>query len=156
MIIFLVNASLLCPLLCLPLSGCLLSQGDLLQLHTTLTEAFSCVIQILKTIKENISSWNDEMESLTAAAVRVLGAWLAEETLALSSDVYHLLPFLVELCRTRLTQEDDDKDLLKFLVPGFSHLTADDKPRKILLKANFQKLLLSYMQRLVPVRQSSR
>ena len=96
------------------------------------------------------------MESLTAAAVRVLGAWLAEETLALSSDVYHLLPFLVELCRTRLTQEDDDKDLLKFLVPGLSHLTADDKPRKILLKANFQKLLLSYMQRLVPVRQSSR
>ena len=97
------------------------------------------------------------MESLTTAAVRVLGAWLAEETLALSSDVYRLLPFLLELCQHHLTQQaEDDKDLLKFLLPGLSHLTAEDKPRKVLLNADFQKLLLAYMQHLVPLHQTSR
>ena len=95
------------------------------------------------------------MESLTTAAVRVLGAWLAEESLALSSEVYHLLPFLIELCHNRLKQ-GEDKDLLKFLLPGLSHLTAEDKPRKVLLKADLQKLLLAYMERLIPLQLSSR
>ena len=142
------------------LSGCLLSQGDLSQLHTTLTEAFTCVIHILQTMKESFSSAastaGESVESLTTAAVRVLGAWLAEETLALSSDVYRLLPFLLELCHHRLTQQAEDKDLLKFLLPGLSHLTAEDKPRKVLLKADLQKLLLAYMQHLVPFHQMSR
>ena len=144
--------------LSLSLSGCLLSQGDLGQLHTTLTEAFTCVVQILQTVKEfsnKASSAGENVESLTTAAVRVLGAWLAEETLALSSDVYRLLPFLIELCHNRLKQ-GEDKDLLKFLLPGLSHLTADDKPRRVLLKADLQKLLLAYMQHLVPLQQSSR
>ena len=145
----------------LSLSGCLLSQGDLSQLHTTLTEAFMCVIHILQTVKESFSSEaastaGESVESLTTAAVRVLGAWLAEETLALSNDVYHLLPFLLELCRHCLTQQAEDKDLLKFLLPGLSHLTAEDKPRKVLLKADLQKLLLAYMQHLVPLHQTSR
>ena len=95
------------------------------------------------------------MESLTSAAVRVLGAWLAEETLALSSDVYHLLPYLLELCHHRLLTQQTE-DLLKFLLPGLSHLTAEDKPRRVLLKADLQKLLLAYMQNLVPLHQTSR
>jgi hypothetical protein len=140
-------------------SGCVLSQGDLSQLHTTLTEAFSCVIRILQTFKESSSSEAgseavERVESLTTAAVRVLGAWLAEEALALSSDVYHLLPYLLELCHRRLTQQD--ADLLKFLLPGLSHLTAEDKPRRVLLKAELQTLLLAYMQHLVPLHPTSR
>lgn len=138
----------------------MLDQGDLAQLHTTLTEAFTCVIQILQTLKDSfsseVSSASEKIESLTTAAVRVLGAWLAEETLALSSNVYHMLPFLLELCHNRLTQQSEDKDLLKFLLPGLSHLTAEDKPRKVLLKADLQKLLLAYMQHLVPLHQTSR
>lgn len=144
----------------LSLSECLLSQGDLFQLHTTLTEAFTCVIRILQAFKESSSSEAsrsavESVESLTTAAVRVLGAWLAEETLALSSDVYHLLPYLLELCHHRLITQQTE-DLLKFLLPGLSHLTAEDKPRKVLLKAELQKLLLAYMQHLVPLHQTSR
>ena len=87
--------------------------------------------------------------------MRVLGAWLAEETLSLSSDVYHLLPFLIELCHHHL-KEGEDEDQLKFLLPGLSHLSAEDKPRKILLKAGLQKLLLVYIQQLLPCHQTSR
>lgn len=36
-------------------------------------------------------------EPLVLASIRVLGAWLAEESLALSKDVYALLPFLLKL-----------------------------------------------------------
>ena len=144
----------------LSLSECLLSQGVLSQLHTTLTEAFTCVICIVQAFKESSSSEAscsavESVESLTTAAVRVLGAWLAEETLALSSDVYHLLPYLLELCHHRLLTQQTE-DLLKFLLPGLSHLTAEDKPRKVLLKAELQKLLLAYMQHLVPLHQTSR
>ena len=137
--------------------GCLLSQGELTQLHTTLTEAFTCVIHVLHKLKEQSSGadYTHSLESLTTAVVRVLGAWLAEESLSLSNDVYLLLPFLIELCLSRLT-EGEDKDLLKFLLPGLSHLSAEDKPRRILLEANLPKLLLTYIEKLLPLHQSSR
>ena len=126
-------------------------------MHTTLTEAFACVIRILHCLRDFsvATDGSDKLATLIMAAVRVLGAWLAEETLALSSDVYRLLPFLVDLCRGRLSQ-GEDKDLLKFLLPGLSHLSAEEKPRKILLESSFQDLMLAYMQYLEPLYLSSR
>ena len=101
------------------------------------------------------------------AAVRVLGAWLSEESLALSEEVYKLLPFLLRLCGSSLSERpapqtgeldsdgvascvemdsSQEVDLLKFLLPGLCHLTAEDKPRAILLKANIQKTLSQRFQ----------
>ncbi len=112
---------------------------------------------------------------MVAAAVRVLGAWLAEESLALSEQVYKLLPFLLKLCSGKLSLvttpgqqatpalassevgtnggsdtavDQPASDLLKFLLPGLCHLTAEDKPRRVLLKAHIEETLLEYMQEL--------
>ena len=64
---------------------------------------------------------------------------MAEDSLALSSEVYSLLPFLVKLCK-------EEEDLLKFLLPGFSHLLAETKPRHILLSLGLVKLLIKHFK----------
>ena len=106
-----------------------------------------------------------------AVCTRVLGAWLAEENLVLSTDVYKLLPFLMKLCDASCTEESlntlgesahsatgdqrasdhgaaEPENLIKFLLPGLCHMTAEDKPRRILLEADVQRILVSHFQRL--------
>ena len=106
-----------------------------------------------------------------AVCTRVLGAWLAEENLVLSTDVYKLLPFLMKLCDVSGAEESlhtpgeladsaardqrasdhgatEPENLIKFLLPGLCHMTAEDKPRKILLEADVQRILVSHFQRL--------
>lgn len=45
-------------------------------------------------------------EPLVLASIRVLGAWLAEESLALSKDVYALLSFLLKLTSQHVAVEE--------------------------------------------------
>ena len=136
------------------------------------------------------------------ASVRVLGVWLAEESLALSTETCELLPFLLKLCsssgskamaktETRTDGETstsasapstlqvkdnpefsataatslqicnqsapsictvpggssgNEVDLLKFLLPGLSSLTAEETSRKILMQAKLTSLLLHYLE----------
>ena len=44
-------------------------------------------------------------EPLVLASIRVLGAWLAEESLALSKEVYAVLPFLLKLASQHVAAE---------------------------------------------------
>lgn len=136
----------------------------LLKLHVILTEALAAVVQLLRaasqsTILEGIRTKSSgrlsEEYLIVTASVRVLGAWLAEDSLTLTDHVYGVLPFLVELCSTSAPQEED-KDLLKFLLPGLCHMTADDKARPVLISARVQRLLLGYMQQLVCMSEQSR
>lgn len=136
----------------------------LLKLHVILTEALAAVVQLLRaasqsTILEEIRTKSSgrlsEEYLIVTASVRVLGAWLAEDSLTLTDHVYSILPFLVELCSTSTPQEED-KDLLKFLLPGLCHMTVDDKARPVLISARVQQLLLGYMQQLVCMSEQSR
>lgn len=136
-----------------------LTQEDLLQLHTTLTESFTFIVHFIKNL-EQAHPDNPSLlhEPVALAAIRVLCAWLAEESLALPSDIYQLLPFLIGVCGSSVNQsacsggsQDEQKeslseDLMKFLLPGLSHLTAEDRPRRVLLKANLQRVLYEYLQ----------
>lgn len=96
---------------------------------------------------------------IVTAAVRVLGAWLAEDSLTLAAEVYKLLPFLLEFCvdSTPIGEEGgSDDDLLKFLLPGLCHMTADDQSRCILLKTRLLNTLSCYMEKLLPMCKKSR
>ncbi|XP_013414202.1 neurochondrin isoform X2 [Lingula anatina] len=63
------------------------------QVHSALVGAFNAVIFY---IQEMSSQGIDKPAvPLVYASVRVLGAWLAEETSALRKDVYNLLPYLI-------------------------------------------------------------
>ncbi len=137
--------------------GTSLTEEDLLHLHTTLTEIFTFILLLLKqlasitptdTLLETLSM---ETTPLLIACVRVVGAWLAEDSLSLSTDIYSCLPFLVRLAKLTDSPaaEREGKDLLKFLLPGLSHLTAEDNPRKSLIQAGLWDVLQTHLQRLL-------
>lgn len=133
-----------------------------------LTEAFTSVLCLLRIASESGISARTKTffqdYPIIMASIRVLGAWLAEETLAVATEVYNLLPFLLDLCFISIPleegrgeeEEEEDKDILKFLLPGLCHMAADDKARCELLKNNFQKVMASYMHLLWPLSEHSR
>ena len=84
----------------------------LLKLHTILTEALTSVVHLLTAarrcmhmhapvhVPEGSTSPCDRLLQdypIVAASVRVLGAWLAKDSLTLVDEVHSLLPFLLEL-----------------------------------------------------------
>ena len=129
-----------------------LTEEDMLQLHSAFSEAFKSITEFLTTLSPSIPADNP----LIIAIVRVLGAWLAEESLALTSELYQLLPALLNMCEAHLQLAQEERERgekestsfienpLKFLLPGLSHLMADDTPRAI-VKTMLPQLLLQYM-----------
>ena len=129
-----------------------LTEEDMLQLHSAFSEAFKSITEFLNTISPSLSPDNP----LIIAIVRVLGAWLAEESLALTTELYQLLPTLLNMCEAHLQLAQGERERgekegagfmdnpLKFLLPGLSHLVADDTPRAI-VKTILPQLLLKYM-----------
>ncbi|XP_035682705.1 neurochondrin-like [Branchiostoma floridae] len=114
---------------------------------------------------------------LVTASVRVLGAWLAEETSALREEVYRILPFLIKLGSLSLDDPEDQSKVaagvsslsegmeeldlhtepgkerylpksgvLSFLLPGLCHLTAETRPRTILMQAQVHQVLARCLQ----------
>ncbi|KAJ7304392.1 hypothetical protein JRQ81_011947 [Phrynocephalus forsythii] len=100
------------------------------------------------------------------ASVRILAAWLAEETSSLKQEICDLLPFLIQYARMQFEEERKSRtgaqreseqagqgsaqepiwrgDALRFLLPGLSHLTAEDRPREILISEGAPILLCQY------------
>lgn len=73
-----------------------LDDRQVLQLHSAMVGAFGAVINFLKHVAADTSiQWN----SIILATVRVLGAWLAEETAALRQEIFELIPFLVQISK---------------------------------------------------------
>lgn len=131
-----------------------LTEEDMLQLHSAFSEAFKSITEFLNSLSPCLPPHSP----LILATVRVLGAWLAEESLALTYELYQLLPRLLEMCRAHLQDKHTEDNVadnntaeerclenpLKFLLPGLSHLVAEDTPRSI-VKTVLPQLLLEYM-----------
>ncbi|XP_064897689.1 neurochondrin isoform X2 [Columba livia] len=134
----------------------LLEDVQKIQLMRIMEEAFGAVIFYLRQVKQ------EELEDpFIFASVRILGAWMAEETSSLKQEICELLPFLVHYAK-KLFQEGSTaaslpqpelvstegsnlpRDALRFLLPGFCHLTAEDRPRDILVAAGAPALLFEY------------
>ncbi|XP_078537272.1 neurochondrin [Lissotriton helveticus] len=141
----------------------LLTEGQKLQLVTVMEEACGAVIHYLKQIGQ------EKMEDpFIFASVRILSAWLAEETSSLKQEICELLPFLIDYVKTLFHRERDCRDLpqqvaelalcssswgalwpgdaLRFLLPGLYHLTAEDAPRSILISQGLPALLCEYFR----------
>ena len=130
-----------------------MTEEDVLQLHSALTEAFKSTTHFLNSLPPPLPHGNP----LVIAIIRVLGAWLAEETLALGPDLYTLLPKLLEMCQAHLSErqagregggEEEDEGCLenpiKFLLPGLSHLMAEEGARTA-VKTVLPQLLVDFM-----------
>ncbi|NXS13607.1 NCDN protein, partial [Neodrepanis coruscans] len=141
---------------CLREENPLLDQVQKMQLMRIMEEAFGAVIFYLRQVKQE-----GIQDPFVFASVRVLGAWMAEETSSLKQEICELLPFLVCYAR-KLFKEGSPavnhpqaelastegsalpQDALRFLLPGFCHLTAEDRPRDILVSEGAPALLWEY------------
>ncbi|NXW30120.1 NCDN protein, partial [Phaetusa simplex] len=134
----------------------LLEEMQKVQLMRIMEEAFGAVIFYLRQVKQE-----ELQDPFIFASVRILGAWMAEETSSLKQEICELLPFLVHYAK-KLFKEDSPtaslpqpervsiegsglpQDALRFLLPGFCHLTAEDRPRDILISEGAPALLCEY------------
>ncbi|NXX75699.1 NCDN protein, partial [Urocolius indicus] len=134
----------------------LLEEVQKVQLMRIMEEAFGAVIFYLRQVKQE-----DLQDPFIFASVRILGAWMAEETSCLKQEICELLPFLLHYAK-KLFKEGSSavsapqpepvssqgsalpQDALRFLLPGFCHLTAEDRPRAILISEGAPALLCEY------------
>ncbi|XP_030074294.1 neurochondrin [Microcaecilia unicolor] len=143
----------------------LLTEAQKLQLIAILQEACGAIMYYLNQV-----GWQRMEDPFIFASVRILSAWLAEETSALKEEVCELLPFLIQYSRTRFQLGAACRDLprqvaelalcssswgslwpgdaLRFLLPALCHLTAEERPRRILIAEGAPALLLEYFQHL--------
>ncbi|NXL93338.1 NCDN protein, partial [Alectura lathami] len=146
---------------CLKEEEPLLEAAQKMQLMRIMEEAFAAVIFYLRQVKQEALQ-----DPFVFASVRILGAWMAEETSSLKQEICELLPFLVRYAEKlfkeggtaeSLPQADAvqagpvstessvvPQDALRFLLPGFCHLTAEDRPRDILISEGAPALLCDY------------
>ena len=132
------------------LSLTVMSEEDMLQLHSAFTEVFRSITDFLLSLPPPLPTSNP----LIIAFVRVLGAWLAEESISLTSELYELLPRLLVMCEALLKEGEEGSQAragewaldnpLRFLLPGLSHLMAEERPRAC-VKTTLPHLLLHYM-----------
>uniref|UniRef100_A0A8C6X3J9 Neurochondrin n=1 Tax=Naja naja TaxID=35670 RepID=A0A8C6X3J9_NAJNA len=134
--------------------GSLLQETQKVQLVGILEEALGAVIHYLRQVRKKLE------DPFIFASVRILGAWLAEETSFLKQEICDLLPFLIYYAKVlfagfwieRLIQNSLALNSLpgpcvspsRFLLPGLSHLTAEDRPREILISEGAPVLLCQY------------
>ncbi|XP_017776575.1 PREDICTED: neurochondrin homolog [Nicrophorus vespilloides] len=138
-----------------------LDQKEKQNLYTGLKGAFSAVMSFLTKISndKNKDKIPGKEKLFVCGTIRVLAAWLAQETSAMRTQVYQLLPFILGLanesfyaCKARRLAEKagtpmevDDPiskfDVLRIMLPALCHLTVEDEARKIMLKINEDKAL---------------
>lgn len=138
-------------------------QKEKQQTYTALKGAFNAVINVLTKLSNDKLSENLEgkNKAFACAIVRVLGAWLAQETSAMRAQVYKVLPFILKLANTTFLENRqyriDNKnseleyvteapmDVLRVFLPALCHLVVEDEGRKIFLKAAEEDVLHDFI-----------
>ncbi|CAF4910692.1 unnamed protein product [Pieris macdunnoughi] len=146
-----------------------LEQKEKQSVYTSLKGAFNAVVSILTKVSndKNRDKLPDAEKVFVCAMVRVLVAWLAQETTAMRDQVYNLLPFMFSLAndsfhayRARKLAEKNKSegeamntdvclmgqiDLLRLMLPALCHLVVEDKARDITLNLKEEDILYEAM-----------
>lgn len=138
-----------------------LDQKEKQTLYTGLKGAFSAVMGLLTKISADKNQNLPVQEKVfVCASVRVVVAWLAQETSAMRAQVYKLLPYMLRLAnetfhasrsrrvaaKSGTPMETDQSelgqvDVLRIMLPALCHLTVEDEARTIMLKAKEEDVL---------------
>ncbi|KAJ3648153.1 hypothetical protein Zmor_019976 [Zophobas morio] len=140
-----------------------LDQKEKQTLYTGLKGAFTAIINLLLKVAADKNKPAGDEKWFVYGTIRVLAAWLAQETSALRIQIYQLLPFILEVSNesfyarkakrvaeksgieTEATAENS-VDILRILLPGLCHLAVEDPARAIILKNNEDKVLSDFLQ----------
>uniref|UniRef100_A0A182NCT0 Neurochondrin n=1 Tax=Anopheles dirus TaxID=7168 RepID=A0A182NCT0_9DIPT len=137
-----------------------LDQKDKQQVYTGLKGAFSAVLGVL--VKLANDTKKDRLQktekAFAYAMVRVLTAWLAQETSAMKNQVAKVLPFLFKLANESFYESRDYRiahkadnvddheqqppaDILRVMLPAICHLVVEEEARQIFLKEKEEQVL---------------
>lgn len=134
-----------------------LDQKEKQQLYTALKGAFNAVLTTLKKLQSGTKSPDSKGKIFIYAMVRVLAAWLAQETSALRNQVNELLPYILSVAndtfyayRSWYVSEKAKNnvitggppDVLRVFLPGLCHFTVEEKGRRIMLDCKQEDVLL--------------
>lgn len=143
-----------------------LEQKEKQQLYTSFKGAFSAVITLLTKVSNDFTKNPNVLDTkakvFVCALVRVLSAWLAQETSAMRNAVYGILPFMLTLANEtfyayrsrRLAEKRQTSDameteadlvsqidILRLMLPALCHLAVEEKARNILIDAKEDEVL---------------
>lgn len=142
-----------------------LEQKEKQSVYTSLKGAFNAVVSVLTKVSndKNRDKLPDLEKAFVCAMLRVLFAWITQETTAMRDQVYALLPLAFSLAndsfhayRTRrLTEKTKTEekpagtntplvaqtDLLRLMLPALCHLVVEDRARDILLQLKQEDIL---------------
>lgn len=151
-----------------------LEQKEKQSLYTALKGAFAAVIGLLLNVSKAKELTEVKERIFVCAMVRVLSAWLAQETSAMRKQVYEVLPYVLTIAndtfyahRNRRMAEKakagakadegsssgeppkydpvSEIDILRLLLPALCHLAVEEEARKILLKHKQDEVLFECM-----------
>lgn len=144
-----------------------LEQKEKQTVYTGLKGAFSAIVSVLTKVSndKNRDKLPDVEKLYVCAMVRVLVAWLAQETTAMRDKVYILLPYMLGLAndtfyayRSRKLSEKrqtenmesdvsilSQVDILRVMLPSLCHLAVEDKARSIILASKQDEVLYECM-----------
>ncbi|KAG5887103.1 hypothetical protein JTB14_000736 [Gonioctena quinquepunctata] len=140
-----------------------LDQKEKQTLYTGLKGAFTAIVNLLIKVSKDKTKPTGEDKLFICATIRVLVAWLAQETTAMRSQIYQLLPFILELAnetfysyRDRRVAEKAGKphendplsnvNVLRVMLPAMCHLAVEDEARKIMLNCKEDQVLLDVLE----------
>lgn len=134
-----------------------LDQKDKQHVYTGLKGAFTGVLSVFTKLSNDTKKNNlqKKEKAFACAMIRVLSAWMSQETSALKAQVFKLLPFIFQLAnesfyesrdhrikaRTEPTLEEPPADVLRVTLPAMCHLVVEEEARKIFLKEKEEQVL---------------
>ena len=143
-----------------------LEEKEKQNLYVSLKGAFTAVITTLQSFSKSYQKDRSKMKPeeivFTIAMVRVLAAWLAQETTSMRSAVYQILPFILTIandtfyaCRQKKMENEENGassktktndlfaqcDVFRIMFPALCHLTVEEEARKLMLSLNEEEIL---------------
>ena len=141
----------------------ILCENDMLKLHQILSRTLSAIIKFLEEYSSTVEDTSSMLTPVILATLRVFGAWLVEDDLTLLNEVCKVLPLVLDIaladhhhnCQSELKSSQQHPHMLQFLLPGLLHLTAEEKPRRVIIRKGKHKIILEYMMYLIDQLKSS-
>ncbi|XP_039947695.1 neurochondrin homolog [Bactrocera tryoni] len=126
--------------------------------YTALKGAFNQVLAVLTRVSQDKIKDNGSPhdKAFICAIVRILSAWLAQETTAMRPAVYKILPFMFKVgnesfhdlkaWRNGSREGEQPVDVLRVMLPALCHLALEDDARKILFTTKQDEILLEQIE----------
>ena len=127
-----------------------LSEEDLLQLHSALLECLTNIVKLLQWISAESPGGGARGNLFLIPAIRVIGAWLAEDSLSLVSEVSVLIPFIMRYCLEEKEGggTEGGVEVVRFLVPGLSCFIHEESYYQLLMDSGLLTVLMKYTESL--------